>query len=357
MPDDLRSRNFECLRDYDPLLVEYGLRAELYANSDPNASLLKSRQLAEVLAKSTACHAGMDCTENTFEETVGVLRRQRIVTQETISNFTIVRLAGNAAAHKHENDRVTALQSLICAYELAKWFTKSVLDDSTKKIGAFKPPPVPEDATRELREEIDFLREESAKAKLAESANEAEVRKLKNQLEQEAADYHKTLSQKGSLLRQRDDELAGMEQRSKERLKQILPMATSKSFRSFVYRSKESAERTGTRDDSTLPLTQIRLATGLISHCCNVDMVIAQVMSGGFIKQCCPACNDKTNAMTLARDEFFRLDVYLACAKCQRRAKPTMIGNNYGYRCGHCGWSCELVSLVPHYDDIGYESE
>ena len=51
MPEQLSSRNFEFLQDYDPLLVEYALKAETTAYSDPNTSLLKTRQFGEWLAE------------------------------------------------------------------------------------------------------------------------------------------------------------------------------------------------------------------------------------------------------------------------------------------------------------------
>ena len=53
MAANMTSRNFGHLSDVDPLLAEYGLQAELYAYSDPNASLSKSRQFGELLAKWT----------------------------------------------------------------------------------------------------------------------------------------------------------------------------------------------------------------------------------------------------------------------------------------------------------------
>ena len=43
----------------DPLLVELGARAEHYALDDPNRSMLKIRQLGELLAQSAAAKFGM----------------------------------------------------------------------------------------------------------------------------------------------------------------------------------------------------------------------------------------------------------------------------------------------------------
>jgi type I restriction enzyme R subunit len=123
----LQSANFGFLEDCDPLLVEYGLRAELNAYADSNTSLVKSRQFGELLARYTASRAGMECSDNKFDEILGLLRRHRLIPNEIYGYFTQVRLYGNAAVHEHERNQNAALQALICAHELAKWFVQSVL--------------------------------------------------------------------------------------------------------------------------------------------------------------------------------------------------------------------------------------
>jgi hypothetical protein len=351
MTDKPKSRNFEFLRGYDPLLAEYGLRAELYVYTDPNASLVKSRQFAEVVAKSTANRAGLDCTDISFEETVGMMKRQRLIPREVVGYLTQLRLAGNAAAHEHERDRNAALQSLICAYELAKWFNRSILNDTGQDAGPFKPPPKPEDATRELREEIDFLRQEAARFELAASATEADIRTLSQKLEQEAAQYHAELVRQESELREREGDLQRLERESRERLRQVTAVAASEPFQSFVARSAVSASRIGRRGEGELPLTQLRIVTGRTSKCCGAPMIIVQSKSGGWVRQSCSGCNNRNSTRRLSQDEFLQLPVYVACAKCRRRAEPSMIRRNYGYRCNRCGWECELASLVPHYTD------
>lgn len=349
MTGDLTSRNFEFLRGYDPLLVEYALRAELYVYSDPNASLFKSRQFGELIAKSTASRAGMDCAEMSFEETVGLLKRQQLISRETVGLFTHVRLAGNAAAHEHAKDRNAALQSLICTYELAKWFNQSVLKDTNLNAGPFKPPPKPQDATRELKDEIEFLRQEAAKAELAASATEAEIRQLAEKLEREATKHHAELIKQESVLRERAGELKRLERESMARLKQVIAVAASEPFQSFVTRSEWSALRIGSRSGDGLPLTQLRILGGRTSECCGAPMILVQGSRGGWVDQNCPKCN---RSKLLSDHEFRSLNIYVACGRCRRQAEPTKVGSNYGYRCTHCGWECELASLVPHYSDV-----
>jgi hypothetical protein len=345
----MTSRNFGFLGEYDPLLVEYGLRAEAYAYSDPNASLIKSRQFAEVLAKSTAYHAGMDCRESTFERTVGLLKRQRLIPRDVAGFFDHLRLAGNTAAHAHNSDRNAALQSLIGAYELARWFKRVVLNEAGFDNGPFRPPLTPEDANRELKEESEFLRNEAVRYELAASATESEIRELSKKLELEAAQYKEELVRQESDFGSREAELLQLERDSRERLRQVTAVATSESFQSFVNRNEVSSFRLGERESGEFPLVHLRILSGNTSNCCKAPMIITQSRSGGLVKQNCPECN---SGRSLSREDFYNLNIYVACGKCRQQTKPDMIGINYGYRCPHCYWVCELVSLVPHYSDI-----
>jgi len=288
-----------------------------------------------------------------FEETVGLLKRQRLIPTEAVQYFTQLRMAGNAAAHEHDNDRNAALQSLISAYEIAKWFNRSVLKkDTSLNAGPLKPPPKPEDATRELKEEIDFLRQEAARSELAATATEAEISELSQRLEQEAAKHHADLIRQEATLREREDELHRLELDSMARLKQVVAVAASEPFRSFVKRSEASASRIGSTTEDALPLTQLRILSGRTSGCCGTPMIVVQGKKGGFITQNCSQCNSFLSSRALTRDEFVNLGIYVACGKCRRQAEPSMVGRNYGYRCNHCGWRCELASLVPHYSDV-----
>jgi type I restriction enzyme R subunit len=97
MAQQTPSTNFGFLRDYDPLLDEYALVAEWNVYTDPNTSLLKTGQFGELLAKSTACHAGMDCRDNKFIDIIGLLKRQRIIPKDVFEQFDLVRLYWNEA--------------------------------------------------------------------------------------------------------------------------------------------------------------------------------------------------------------------------------------------------------------------
>jgi len=58
MPGNLSS-NFTDLQEHDMQLLRLGMLAERYFAEDPNACLLKLRQLAEILAQPVASHVGL----------------------------------------------------------------------------------------------------------------------------------------------------------------------------------------------------------------------------------------------------------------------------------------------------------
>ena len=345
------SRNFGFLNEYDPLLVEYGLRAELNAYSDPNTSLIKTRQFGELLARSTAYHASMDCSNHKFDEILGLLKRQGLIPGEVLADFNQVRLYGNDAAHEHKCDCTAALQSLILAHRLAKWFMQCVLKKVDFCAGAFKPLPTPEDATRELMEEIEFLRKQAAISELATTATEAQKQELVKKLEREAAEYQVELTRQATVLQEREIDLRLLELKSQTRLKQVISVANSGVFQSFIERSELSASRTGKRDLDSLPLMQLRIMTGQKCYLCQEPMIVVQSMSGGFITQNCTKCN---TSKSVSKAGFYELaeSVYVSCPDCRKRMGSSMVRKNYGFCCDGCGRSYELAALAPHYSDI-----
>jgi hypothetical protein len=334
------------------VLDQYAFVAELTAYCDPNTSLMKTRQVAEVLAKSTAAHAGMDCADNTFDETIGLLKRQRIIPMDVFWKFDHVRLDGNEAAHKHKREPTAALQSLICAHELAKWFKINVLNDLNFRPEPFKPLPKPVDASVELRKEIDFLRDEVARSQLAADASESQVKELSEKLEREAIAYKEIIRDKMLDVMARDNVLARLQKESKQRLKELAAVAESKTFQSFVTRSRQSAMRLGKLDSDSLPLTQLRITTGANSWCCGAPYVIVQSMGGGWVSKNCVKCNRRNK---LSVEEFVKLHICVLCGNCGNQTQRAIVGKNYGYECS-CGWKCELAAVVPHYLDNAKQS-
>jgi type I restriction enzyme R subunit len=104
--------NFGFLEVHDEQLVRLGMLAERYFPEDPNTSLLKLRQYAEMLAQLAAAKVGVYASHE--EAQYDLLRRlqdQSILPREVAQLFGEVRRAGNAASPTSTRTRGIASSS------------------------------------------------------------------------------------------------------------------------------------------------------------------------------------------------------------------------------------------------------
>lgn len=91
--------NFAQLAEHDEQLLRLGLLGERYFPEDPNTSLLKLRQLTELLAQHVATNVGAYVSaEEAQYELIRRLQDQGILPREIVQLFGEVRRAGNARA-------------------------------------------------------------------------------------------------------------------------------------------------------------------------------------------------------------------------------------------------------------------
>ena len=94
-----RGSNFDFLNAYDAQLVRLGALAERYFKEDPNTSLIKLRQFAELLAQQLAARMGLYTKpDETFAELLVRLKVERAMPREAGDLFHQLRIAGNDAA-------------------------------------------------------------------------------------------------------------------------------------------------------------------------------------------------------------------------------------------------------------------
>ena len=167
------TRNFAFLAVHDPALADVAALAERYFADDPVTSLMKVRQLGELLAQQVAAHAGvLGDADESQAELLGRLRRETAFPRDVIDLFHDLRRVGNEAVHRHRGDHRTALAALKVARQLALWFHRT-FGDRAFRAGPFEPPRAPPDPTAALREELDRLRSELPAAEEARLAAEA----------------------------------------------------------------------------------------------------------------------------------------------------------------------------------------
>jgi type I restriction enzyme R subunit len=131
--------------------------AERYFPEDPNTSILKLRQLSELLAQLVATRVGLYVSrEEAQYDLLRRLQEQGILPREVAQLFSEVRRAGNAASHDMAGDHRTALAALKLSWQLGLWFHRT-FGDPVYKSGPFLPPRSPKDESEELRTELERL--------------------------------------------------------------------------------------------------------------------------------------------------------------------------------------------------------
>ena len=159
-----RSNNFEFLGKHDTQLERLGMLAERFFSEDPNTSLIKCRQFAELLAGHVAALTNQIVEDTPTQlDLLRALFRNGIISKEVADAFHLIRKRGNQANHDFSGTHAEALSSLKFAYALAVWFHKRFASKNFK-APPFAPPAEPEDANSELRSELDQLRVELAKS-------------------------------------------------------------------------------------------------------------------------------------------------------------------------------------------------
>ncbi|WP_165184092.1 type I restriction-modification system endonuclease [Caulobacter soli] len=154
--------NFEFLRPQGQQLVRLAAQAEHYFRTDPNTSLIKLRQFAELLAKEVAARTGsLKSPDESFSDILGVLGRAGYASRQALDLFHYLRKAGNDAVHGDLDDFAAALAGLKVARELGAWFVRSYGGTPKLALGPFVPPPAPADPTASLRAELDQLKAEA----------------------------------------------------------------------------------------------------------------------------------------------------------------------------------------------------
>jgi len=180
--------NFAQLAEHDEQLLRLGLLAERYFPEDPNTSLLKLRQLTELLAQHVATNVGAYVSaEEAQYELIRRLQDQGILPREVAQLFSEVRRAGNAASHAMIEDHRTALAALKLTWQIGVWFHRTFKNPAFKS-GAFIPPLAPRDESDDLRAELARLTKELAEYRAAHheaaqhlESTEAKLREAKDE--------------------------------------------------------------------------------------------------------------------------------------------------------------------------------
>lgn len=214
-----RSSNFSHLSPLSSELAKIGYRAEQYLKDDPNTSLLKSRQFAELLTQETAARLGrfkLDVLQ-TQSQLIQMLSRDSVISTEIQNALHAVRKMGNEANHQFADDLRGALQALKINNQLGLWFQRT-FGDTRLKAGGFIIPEIQLGIPEDVQKELDELRKLKADAddELAKALTHAD----------EAALRARTLEEEARLW----ESLATEEEASKQQLQAKLEELQHNSF-------------------------------------------------------------------------------------------------------------------------------
>lgn len=166
------------LKIYDQSLVEVFSKAEAYVFSDPNTSLFKTRQFAEMLAQYTAVKVGIQHWEATNQiDLLNIFKNRGVFGELALSLFHSIRKVGNKAVHGNAGSADEALDHLKMAWELSIIFHRAFSKDF-KFVAKFIDPKPAED----LKEEFNKVLETKAEFEKQVQQSLAEISKLQEKL-------------------------------------------------------------------------------------------------------------------------------------------------------------------------------
>ncbi|MFZ2956561.1 MAG: type I restriction-modification system endonuclease [Candidatus Ozemobacteraceae bacterium] len=218
------STNFSFLAEHDEQLFRLGFLSERYFPEDPNTSLLKLRQLAELLAQHVATLVGLYRSQDEPQfELVRRLQEHGMFTREIAQLFDRIRRSGNAANHALAGDHRNALAALKITWQLGVWFHRTFKCPQFRS-GPFIPPTPPKNESEDLRFELERLQ-----------SSLSEYQKTNRETTQQ-------LSEKEAHLRDAKDEQAFWEQMAieAETAKAVLETQLAAQQAQFVSRPKQS---------------------------------------------------------------------------------------------------------------------
>ncbi|MCK1818891.1 DEAD/DEAH box helicase family protein [Streptomyces sp. XM83C] len=153
------SRNFGFLYDHLPLLVAYGTAAEAHVFTDPNTSLIKSRQFGEALASDLVRRGRVQYTGSKQAERLEALDREGYLHGNVKAAFHEVRILGNKANHEGYDSPEDAFRALRTCHRLGVWYYR-LLTASREQKPFIPPNPArtPAAENEELRAQVEQAR-------------------------------------------------------------------------------------------------------------------------------------------------------------------------------------------------------
>ncbi len=231
---------------------------------------------------------------------------------------------GNAANHEGRGTRREALHGLSTAHHIAKWFHRTFADPQFI-AGPFQPPPNPVDAESELKDELEFLRDDVARYQQDLALSKGEQNRLegiREKLDSEAKEYPQELADRKTELfaaeQQHETEREDLEQQL-EKLREEAKTLTPEGLQSLLDRSHAAARFVGLGASEYLPIAQMRIVGPNWSACCRAPELLVETCYTGGVSACCSVCGHE---YAFTRDDFKKLNLWISCPNCRVHMNP-----------------------------------
>lgn len=241
--------NFEFLKEHDPLFFQLARGAENAFARDPNTTLIKLRQLAEVIAKQIATYCAIEFDEQTTQaDLLYRINKELTVNPAILDLFHYLRIEGNKAAHQYITSHKIALNALKVALSMAIWFHQSF----GKEGANFKPKPfiAPKDPTQQLQalqvqiahlrnsllaanEQLDTNQQLTVLVQQEKQQYQQLIAEMSESSEQAKQDFTKQRQQYEERLKKLEEQLAEQTEQQAKTYKQQLNQQTTKANNSF----------------------------------------------------------------------------------------------------------------------------
>ncbi len=138
---NMKSVNFEFLRERRPELAALGGFAEHYAHPDPTSALVKLRTFAEQVV--LGIYADLGLPRPVQAELIGLLNNdsfRAVVPGVILDKLHVLRIKGNKAAHGQSATSQVAIELLRDAFDLGRWLAVTYLGTQAISFPAFQAP-------------------------------------------------------------------------------------------------------------------------------------------------------------------------------------------------------------------------
>jgi len=170
------SPNFSFLSGKDAHLRRLAMQAESFCFREPDIALTRMRQLLEAFAAELSPASRSKDEAPDLHRAIRDLEASGLVSREIAASFHTVRKLANEAVHTGSARQSDSLHALKLTRAVAIWFHR--LENPQFKPTSFAAPPTPVEASDELRQELEELRQRLASEQSSRQSAESQAQDL-----------------------------------------------------------------------------------------------------------------------------------------------------------------------------------